>query len=671
MQVNKVAFKSWLDWFANRPSSIFINKKRQEELFQSFQNCVSNDECINLIKKNTEITYLFRQSNDSLGIFHHLTTVGGTIMDNTESTGFILGVEEDLTAFLKFDLNLLTDKASSAEKIPILSHLTQLSKIEDVENLQVGSTTSFQPRNFIPLPPFTIPTVNECIMNGGNSKTLLVECAKSFRTFDADHAGDGEYVDKAKSKCKDLLAWLYLASKDKVQVVPTLACMDRPLVTELKKLTQESLQQDTSGVPAGPPPPSSLISPGFRSEMTRSINVIAAAAVGSHDAMQKLANFQEKSNDKETKSFKKMPEPHQKMLLIASSRGNVVPTDLNDKAMKFFACSTVSKAKEYLNSYLEQKGIDCRVPTAMATALWNGSFRWEDAISPSGLVSSTISSVDIMRPETLQESVFLDWSMKHELNQATLDKVSKHHVVFPANVDEMIERIRALHALVELFLGDKSRPAKGLDEMISETNTGNTKLRMKQKTKDDKYLIAKILFCIDDLMNQFFGECRTAQSISDVTEELTKFKNIVTEIKLNKFHCQLPKQIARIKKREEEEKNPDREIDTSSSKKRKAEQDRAKETERERERQRKIKDNTVWNDNLQECIRIKPNEDWDNTFKKKSNRGPVLSNGSMPCLKFHVKGICYTDCYFKKSHIPLAGDDLKKVQEYVKQLHNP
>ena len=35
----------------------------------------------------------------------------------------------------------------------------------------------------------------------------IVEVAKAIKDFDTKHTTDVDYVDKASSKCKDLLAW--------------------------------------------------------------------------------------------------------------------------------------------------------------------------------------------------------------------------------------------------------------------------------------------------------------------------------------------------------------------------------------------------------------------------------------------------------------------------------
>ena len=53
--------------------------------------------------------------------------------------------------------------------------------------------------------------------------------------------------------------------------------------------------------------------------------------------MQKLIQIQAQNNNKAAKSFKKVTLKYQKMLLVlASSQGEAVPTELGLEAMEFF-----------------------------------------------------------------------------------------------------------------------------------------------------------------------------------------------------------------------------------------------------------------------------------------------------------------------------------------------
>ena len=78
-----------------------------------------------------------------------------------------------------------------------------------------------------------------------------------------------------------------------------------------------------------------------------------------------------KSNNKTTKSFKKIAPTFQKMLLIASSReSRIILINLNnDDAVILFKQSPVLYAQMFINSLLESQTIDCTISSGLTTSL--------------------------------------------------------------------------------------------------------------------------------------------------------------------------------------------------------------------------------------------------------------------------------------------------------------
>ena len=66
--------------------------------------------------------------------------------------------------------------------------------------------------------------------------------------------------------------------------------------------------------------------------------------------------------------------------------------------------------------------------------------------------------------------------------------------------------------------------------------------------------------------------------------------------------------------------------------------------------------------------KLRHSESWMTVFREKTSDGPLLSMHCKPCLKYHVKGICYDDCKNKKSHCALVGDDKVKTDDFIKSL---
>ena len=187
-------FKSWKAWFQARERAISINKSNQERLFRIFDSEISNEKCRSELELHDETAFLFRQNfgPNRLGIFHHMKTLGGNIYVEKEEHGFIQGVGEESTCIVTPDFEILTRVPSEdAVPIPTATHLLAVSSIEGVDSLVNGATTTFKPRNFVPIPPFLLDTIETSISNSeGNSKQVLVDVVKALKAFDMEHADD-------------------------------------------------------------------------------------------------------------------------------------------------------------------------------------------------------------------------------------------------------------------------------------------------------------------------------------------------------------------------------------------------------------------------------------------------------------------------------------------------
>ena len=120
------------------------------------------------------------------------------------------------------------------------------------------------------------------------------------------------------------------------------------------------------------------------------------------------------------------------------------------------------------------------------------------------------------------------------------------------------------------------------------------------------------------------------------------FSQISQDIQFNRFNYILPPRVAKIQKQDNAE------TESSAIKKKKFEAERNTNQVRE------------W--------KLRQSESWDDIFLNKTNAAPILSMGCRACLKFQVKGICYTDCKHKQSHTQLSGDDKSKLDKYIKEL---
>ena len=78
------------------------------------------------------------------------------------------------------------------------------------------------------------------------------------------------------------------------------------------------------------------------------------------------------SGDKKIKSFKKVAKKYQHMILVKTSKGDVVGSDVNNEGVEIFNQPSSLLAQIIFKSYLESRDIECTISLAQATM--HGSF---------------------------------------------------------------------------------------------------------------------------------------------------------------------------------------------------------------------------------------------------------------------------------------------------------
>jgi hypothetical protein len=647
---------NWLDWFNTRDSSSLIDRQCQNQLFSTFGAAKSKEECKHLLVTHDESTFLFVEqfgTTKKINIFHHVSEVGGTVYDQSTGVGFIQGVDTDLATTLTPDLDILCKKPhQAADRVPTVTSLCAVSSIEDIDALTVGATTVYKPRNFIPITPFLLTTCNEAIMAfQGAPKKVLFAIIEAIKAFDTAHQGDDEYKEKAKTMSKDILFWCYLVlcDSDSIQSTPTTVCSSVSVIRFFRNLTNNSINMQQNMPPQGLVPQQDAQTAQEREHLSltiqRPLEMLATSAASNQDFLRKLTQIQTQTNDKTSKSFKKLPPKYQNMLQVASSIGEVTATEINTEALEFFKSSSVLNASIMLNSILEGERIECSISSAMTTSLLHGSFLWTNALTPAGLSCSTITSEDLLRTDTLHEGMVLDYSTKFEMSSTSLDKLTKSQVLFPVDIEGTIERIRALSTLATFFFSERSYPSQGLRGLVHKCTDNKTVLRTQAYL--DPEFIARFLCAIDDRLYQWLRQCCSAKLVEDTTLSLMNYSALFEDILLSRFSYRLPPNIRKLYKTPAR-----RPFDPS-------EPDRNK-------RQRLFEQ--IRNNSMRQEWKLRQNENWDTIFRAKSHEGPVLSFGAKPCLKYHVKGMCYTDCTLTASHRELNQEDGQKTEAFIRKL---
>ena len=167
--------------------------------------------------------------------------------------------------------------------------------------------------------------------------------------------------------------------------------------------------------------------------------------------------------------------------------------------------------------------------------------------------------------------------------------------------------------------------------------------------------IAKFLFSIDDRINKWLMECSRVQSVDETCMELVDFGTLITDLKLNRFYCDLPDSIKMIANDQDQTKESNMITSQTNIKKRKANETSTKPSPK-----------VVRNEDIHNEWRLSDGESWQQ-WRHKVGQAPTLQCNAKPCLKYHIKGSCFEDCTNKASHMKLVGEDHRITDDFIRR----
>lgn len=385
------------------------------------------------------------------------------------------------------DMKVLSNvEATSPTSVPTTTHLFGASDQAQIDVLTLSDRITYHPQSLIPIPPFMIPAVHEAIVDSnGDVYQVFLTALRAIKDFDSIHNNDNDYIDKARSKSKDIIFWLYLVSQDhaSIEAVPTMGCSNKTLAKALKTVLDSCLLSTSNAAV------SDSVANQVERSLKRPFEVLAASSSSTSNFMEKLTQIHSISQEKSSRNFKKIPNKYQNMILVASSTSNVTKVDYDAKGANFFKCLNVLNAQIMLNSIFETEKIDCSASSAVTSTLHFGSFLWKDSISPSGLAASVLASKDFLHSDILYEGMVLDYATKFEMSETSLNKLTKSQVLFPRDVEELSHRICANQVLSSFFFTKNSFLSQGLEKVVHFCSDNKTLL--KTRVFMDEKFIAK------------------------------------------------------------------------------------------------------------------------------------------------------------------------------------
>ena len=139
---------------------------------------------------------------------------------------------------------LCNDHDGSTNPVPKISDILSITTVEEVNNLTDSASVTYKARNFVPIPPFLLIPIIEAMKESNDAKKILIATVLAIKEFDTAHSGDSEYKEKAKSKCKDFMLWLYLVAKESnaIKPVPFNSVSSEKVAEKLSRVTEKCLE---------------------------------------------------------------------------------------------------------------------------------------------------------------------------------------------------------------------------------------------------------------------------------------------------------------------------------------------------------------------------------------------------------------------------------------------
>lgn len=154
---------------------------------------------------------------------------------------------------------------------------------------------------------------------------------------------------------------------NEIVAVPVTGCNNEVVVRKLKGVENHCL-----GGNIGASLPSILNQ--LEQSLKQPFEVLARSESSTSYFIEWLTQLQIQSNEKASKSFKKIPFKYQIMMLVAISVSEVTQLEYKSDASEFFKCTNTVNAQVMLNSLLEEEGIDYSVSSEQQQYYYMGDF---------------------------------------------------------------------------------------------------------------------------------------------------------------------------------------------------------------------------------------------------------------------------------------------------------
>ena len=599
-------------------------------LFLSFNHQKTVDACISTASEEVDTIFIAKAPiSNHIMFLHHFTKLGGT-RTNPDEKHFVL-VGTGSSAYPAQTNKESCFGSSAGHPVSTWANVTALTDAASISTLTTRANSAQKVfRNCFPLPPF----IATALMASDQSiPEMIITTIAKIRAFDEEHAEDGTF-EKANEHCKMLVWWLIAAQTDGVITpIPLVPSVD-PLIKEACHHIHHSKihTEDT------------VINPS-NTDNSQAFDQLANNVSAQTSVLQKMNILAEEKGSLKKKGFSSLHPSTQKMILAASSKnGTDCPESPVATCIEFFSQKSAVHAKIHLAQTLKSTYrcvVDIKVP--LATALYHGNFLWDRPDTPNNLCTLLLGKPLPLSSTGAKEAMVLH--LKAEKGAGWSDKelntILNQVIIVPDEVDKMIHNIHNTAAVSEIMHGTDSILTTGLKSWRFEISSNL--IIYEAHAANDKTFIARVLVAIDTRVNCWLNECMSKDLRCNVDDALVDFEDMQRAIKIGSFSFTLPSSIRSHISKDERTRFDDEDKDDEGAKR-----------------------TTVTNPNRVPAWKLREGEDYKDVFASKHlDRRPKL-DGVTCCPRWHIKGICFSNCNLRSTHVKLTSQPKAGMVTYCR-----
>ena len=575
-----------------------------KSLFDQFKNPKSVASCWETAKQEKMVSFFCKAPYDEgLVLIHNLTTIGG------DRNTAVIGVGIDAFISQVDSLSLYKNNVATFSTPP-WKDIENDTSIQDLLNLEPSPSSSpgnpkIIIRNCVPIPPFAFDILSEMDLKSPMSvlQNILVE----MRKFDADTTNNTQ-MPVTMTEARPPIHWLLCCSQKTGANKPYVEEIGFFLSHNPKVLKYFSDINSCNLLPSQ----TAIVTGNASADCTSTVKDLNSNIHEQTSALEQIASINATKSSETKKSFAKLYDCQQKLVLVASYVDGLNSADsATEFAKEFYKQTSTQNAKLYLQNTLHS-AFKCNVHISLgfATAIYQGLFYWDTPDTPSNFNCFNLTKPSPLKPSGWKEVTILDFKSNQSagLNETDVKSVLKQHTIITKDVTGLLHCLNNTRCFCEFFFGEESLLTTSI-KAIPEDLVENFEKHECQTAQQGVNLISGILFTVSNCINAFLEECWLKESRNKVDDTLLNFSTITRQIKLSQFYFFLPPPFKKL--------SDDSKTTESVDKQDVIKKRQGSSLQQEDKGNVKQKKEADRNDNLNPIWKLKSNEDYGKVFAGK------------------------------------------------------